>query len=150
MDLELVPCSFVPLASAVDRYQLPVPSFVKVDVKGAELAVLLGARELVRVHRPLMFIEIFAPWERSFGYTPWEVLSLLKEWGYSFLFACPDGLVSHDASVVSPTPPQYVNGYNTVAFVQTKHASRIAALHPSFPGGSRPVGPMVPAPLLNL
>lgn len=34
------------------------PDFVKIDVEGAEAAVLLGATELLRVGRPLMIIEV--------------------------------------------------------------------------------------------
>ena len=48
------------------------PDFIKIDVEGAELFVLRGAAKLFNAgQRPLMLIEVFAPWENAFGYSPW-------------------------------------------------------------------------------
>lgn len=37
---------------------LPKPDFIKIDVEGAELEVLLGMEEIIRTHRPRLLIEI--------------------------------------------------------------------------------------------
>ena len=39
---------------------LPPPSFVKIDVEGAELEVLKGADRLLREHRPSVYVEVDA------------------------------------------------------------------------------------------
>jgi FkbM family methyltransferase len=36
---------------------LPPPSLIKIDVEGAEVSVLLGATDLLRIHRPTIFLE---------------------------------------------------------------------------------------------
>ena len=101
---------------------------MKIDVEGAELLVLQGARHLVSTAQPLMLIEVFAPWEASFGYTPWEVLSMLRGWGYQFFFACPEGLVEYEPTAEKPFPESFKDGYNVVAWVPGKHADRLSTL----------------------
>jgi hypothetical protein len=76
--------------------------------------------------RPLLFMELFAPWQRPFGYGPWDVLSLLATYGYRFLFMCPDGLIENQPTRAAPYPPEYAQGYNLLAFTAA-HAERIAA-----------------------
>jgi FkbM family methyltransferase len=52
--------------AADERY--PKPHFIKIDVEGAELLVLRGGSEAFkRGFRPLMLIELFAPWQHAFG-----------------------------------------------------------------------------------
>jgi FkbM family methyltransferase len=59
-------CRFIPLDSLIwQKKQIP-PDFIKIDVEGAELYVLRGASEILKRYRPLMLIEVFAPWERAF------------------------------------------------------------------------------------
>lgn len=52
-DVVLVPCA--PLDWLLDH--LPTPDFLKVDVEGAELAVLEGGERLFREVRPVMIVE---------------------------------------------------------------------------------------------
>jgi FkbM family methyltransferase len=125
---------------------LPVPVFLKIDVEGAELFVLRGANEMfARGARPLMLIEIFAPWERAFGYRPWEPLSWLLERGYRLLFACPNGLVEHTPTESNPFPPEYEMGYNVVAFVPEIHSERAEALNHLRAGAGGKLLPMDPS-----
>jgi len=56
--------------------KLQPPSVIKVDVEGAELLVLLGARNLLRAHRPILFMEIHSPKLAR------ECRALLEETGY--------------------------------------------------------------------
>jgi len=95
-----------------------------------------------------MLIEIFAPWEEGFGYTPWEPLSLLAQYGYRFLFACPKGLVAHEPTAAAPYPAGYEDGYNVLAYEPSRHAARLARLESLRPGGR--ILPMPPAPQKNV
>ncbi|MBC8042608.1 MAG: FkbM family methyltransferase [Rhizobacter sp.] len=130
---------------------LPTPDFMKIDVEGAEWLVLQGAAGMFNAGvRPLMLIEIFAPWEQAFGYQPWTPLAWLLEQGYRFLFACPNGLVEHLPSSDKPFPPDYIQAYNIVAFVPEQHAGRIKNLE-SLRAGHRPkLFPMFPPPIPNV
>ena len=94
-----------------------------------------------------MLMEIFAPWEEGFGYTPWEPLSLLARHGYRFLFACPAGLVEHEPTAAEPFPPAFEDGYNVIAYDPVRHASRLSRLNSLRPGGQ--VLPMPRAPQKN-
>lgn len=46
------------LDTLIDVNHLPVPDLVKIDVEGAEVAVLKGARGSIKVGRPIMLIEL--------------------------------------------------------------------------------------------
>lgn len=48
----------VPLDTLVEREQLPLPFFIKMDVEGFELLVLQGARSVIERARPLLFVEL--------------------------------------------------------------------------------------------
>jgi FkbM family methyltransferase len=120
---------FVTLDSFMAKNALPDPQFMKVDVEGAELLVLRGAEGLfARGVRPMMVLEVFAPWERAFGYGPWELLRPLQLRGYSFEFACPDGLVPHVPSNDEPFPARFKWGYNVLAYHPIEHARRVSSL----------------------
>lgn len=57
--------------------------FLKVDVEGAELMVLRGARGILERDRPRLLVEFQELNTRQFGYEPQEILALLKEVGYT-------------------------------------------------------------------
>jgi FkbM family methyltransferase len=50
-------CHLVPLDSYAVEQHLPPPSLIKIDVEGAEVHCLRGARELIRRHRPVLVVE---------------------------------------------------------------------------------------------
>jgi FkbM family methyltransferase len=132
---------------ADERY--PKPDFIKIDVEGAELSVLRGGSvAFERGFRPLMLIELFAPWQRVFRYGPWEVLDFLATLGYRFFFACPEGLVEHVPSPSIPLPPQYEYGYNVIAYFPEKHGGRVERLD-RLRSGSEGILPMAPPPIPN-
>jgi FkbM family methyltransferase len=143
------PCRFTTLDNFVATSGIARPDFMKIDVEGAELLVLKGgAASFADGMRPLLFMELFAPWQRPFGYEPWDVLSLLAGYGYRFLFACPEGLIEYQPTQAAPCPPEYAQGYNLLAFTAA-HAERIAALDGLRPGGGTALMPMQPAPVPN-
>jgi FkbM family methyltransferase len=60
-----------------------VPTLVKVDVEGAELQVLEGARETLRKHRPILVFEHGLGSADHYGTTPQHVHELLtRQLGY--------------------------------------------------------------------
>jgi FkbM family methyltransferase len=142
-------CRFISLDSLISEKRQVPPDFIKIDVEGAELYVLRGATALLRRYRPLMLIEVFSPWERAFGYGPWEVFTFLMAYGYKFLFACPEGLVAHTPSQASPFPSQYTNGYNVVAFNANHHRDRVRNLERLLLGMGTRILAMPPPPCPN-
>jgi FkbM family methyltransferase len=50
--------SITTLDEDIQQNSLPVPDFVKIDVEGGELAVLLGARHTLTTHSPQLFLEM--------------------------------------------------------------------------------------------
>jgi len=62
--------------------------FVKCDVEGAELLVVNGAAAAFLRLSPILFLEVNPAWTVSFGYTPDDLVSRLREYGYdTFLLA---------------------------------------------------------------
>lgn len=61
---------------------LPHLDFVKIDVEGAELNVLQGARRTLMTHLPIVYSELYERWTSSFGYTPGEVFDFARSLGY--------------------------------------------------------------------
>lgn len=55
---------------------------LKIDVEGAELRVLRGARRLLEQHRPLVVCELVEANLRVLGGSPAEVVAFLKDLGY--------------------------------------------------------------------
>lgn len=58
-------------------------SLIKMDVQGAELLALKGARALLRRDRPALLVEIAPPALAGFGHRPDDVRMLLDEAGYT-------------------------------------------------------------------
>ena len=59
------------------------PSFVKLDVEGAELLVLRGGTATLQACRPLLHLEVNPDWTRSHRYAPPEIVRFLTALGYS-------------------------------------------------------------------
>lgn len=82
------------------------PEVIKIDVEGAELDVLQGARETLRRCRPLIFLSVH-PWHLGqLGRSTGELARLIDELGYECLTA--QGAVVHEFGlreyVLSPRP----------------------------------------------
>ena len=127
-----------------------IPDFIKIDVEGAELFVLHGGAKMFNSgHRPLMLIEVFAPWERAFEYQPWILLSYLLEFDYRFLFVCKNGLVEHIPTEKNPFPPDYETGYNLIAYDPKSHGPRVDSLNQLRADANGRILQMAPPPQPN-
>lgn len=60
---------------SLDSFGKDVPDFVKIDVEGFELKVLMGMKNMLQKHKPVLWVEIF---DEHFN----EVDDFLKEYNY--------------------------------------------------------------------
>ena len=67
----------------LDSYGLTDVDFLKIDVEGAELAVLKGAEQTLRASFPLVQIECNGMSERLFGVSQAETIGFLESLGYT-------------------------------------------------------------------
>lgn len=58
--------------------------FIKIDVEGAELAVLKGGLESLKRFRPYLIVEVQPDTASSAGYKSEDIISLLESAGYTF------------------------------------------------------------------
>lgn len=56
--------------------------YIKIDTEGAEVDILLGARETIASHRPILSIEYGYLSYESYGKTKFTLFDLLKEYDY--------------------------------------------------------------------
>lgn len=77
-----VPCHFETLDLYADGAGLAGVDLIKIDVEGAELMVLQGARKTIGNHRPILFMELLRKWSMPFGYHPNDIFALCTDMGY--------------------------------------------------------------------
>lgn len=65
---------------------------IKVDVEGAELDALVGMREILELHRPIMAVEIIASNLSRFGHSPDHVYDFLFNHSYIACRPIDDGI----------------------------------------------------------
>ena len=98
--------------------QLARCDLVKIDAEGAELAVLRGARELVRRFWPDVIVELNSDASRRFGYLPPELADFLAKCQPSYRFRFIDGHSARDISLAELTrDPQRIG--DLLAYVPT-------------------------------
>ena len=87
-------CKLIILDNYVNENEIEKISFIKCDVEGAELLVLRGAENILKGSSPpVIMIEIFEKWTKSFGYLPRDIFSFLeKTAGYEFYWLHEKGL----------------------------------------------------------
>jgi len=69
---------------ALDRYDIPDPNVVKIDVEGMEMAVLHGMRQLFTAFPPrIIFVEIHPNRLESLGHSDTDVINFLIDRGYT-------------------------------------------------------------------
>jgi FkbM family methyltransferase len=82
-EIEEVLCSVIKLDEFTPISSLAKIDFIKIDVEGAELPSLQGAENILRKHKPILFVEACKAWMKSFHYTPKEMDTFLTGIGYS-------------------------------------------------------------------
>lgn len=99
-------------------------SFIKCDVEGAELLVFLGAENLLKGSSPpIIMIEIYEEWTKSFGYLPRDLFSFLeKTAGYEFYWLHEKGLKKVE-SYSSSIPGMYWRWLDYLCIIPDVHNS---------------------------
>lgn len=78
--LRPIPGSAIPVdLKRADDLDLPPPDLIKIDVEGAEHAVILGAERTIRMHRPTLIVELC---RGNSSIAPDVTIRLLNEWGF--------------------------------------------------------------------
>ena len=67
--------------------------FIKCDVEGAEILVVKGGLEVLKKHKPVLFLEMLRKWSAKFDYHPNDIILILKEIGYKCYCAKGEKLV---------------------------------------------------------
>lgn len=65
----------------LDDVELGAIDFLKVDVEGFELEVLIGGEQTIRAARPTIVVEQKADNAERYGRGRWDAVKLLKDWG---------------------------------------------------------------------
>jgi FkbM family methyltransferase len=70
--------------------------FIKLDIEGAELHALRGARGVLARLRPIVFAEMLRKLTRPYGYHPNDIIELMRDHGYGCFRAVGTTLVGFD------------------------------------------------------
>ena len=123
-------CKLITLDNYINENAINDISFIKCDVEGAELHVLLGAENLLKGSMPpIIMIEIYEEWTKSFGYSPADLFSFLeKTAGYEFYWLHEKGLKKIESDY-SSLPGMYWQWLDYLCIVPDVHNSRFDVGH---------------------
>jgi FkbM family methyltransferase len=119
-----------PLDEFLKESPVAIVDFVKLDVEGGEMDVLIGAMELLRSSsRPILMVEVEDIRTKPWGYRASEIVRLLAEIGYQWFSIAEEGLPypiasdqeKYDANLVA-VPQEKVSIFEKeMAIVATSH-----------------------------
>ncbi len=100
-------------AVSIDGYfsQRQAPSLIKIDVEGAELSVLQGMEQMLKQHRPTLFIESNGPALRKAGQSADALISALKKHYTKICIVDEESQALHPVGVNANLEDQCINLY---------------------------------------
>lgn len=98
-EVTIVTVQCMPLALIRQVSDLNHIDFLKVDVEGAELKVLRGARDILVRDHPILHLEIEEKWMKAFGYDAYEIETFLRSIGYTAFFAYNNDFIAIDSLI---------------------------------------------------
>jgi FkbM family methyltransferase len=120
-------CKIVTLDCYATANGIPAPSLIKIDIEGAEVGCLKGARRIIQEHGPKLVVEFHHADLLREGYT------LLTSWGYK--------VTVRDGTVIDQS---YVNGvkrfHESVLCLRERQSSQTECLCKAGPSTSCGVG----------
>jgi FkbM family methyltransferase len=103
----VIECPMISLDEAVLLHQLPIPNLIKIDVEGAELGVLKGAKRILQQYRPVVIFESNDNCER-FGYSREDLFAEIASAGdYRFFKVAPGDTLACPAERACEFSPHY-------------------------------------------
>jgi len=107
---------YVAEITSLDSYSTKVGlqrlDFVKIDIEGAGLLALRGARETLRRFRPWLCLEMSEEWMKAFAATPELLAEELTSCGYREAFLMQETLEPVDLSTRPLLPAAFVGSAN--------------------------------------
>jgi hypothetical protein len=86
-----LPTDGVTLDGLVNDKRAMRPALVKIDVQGAEMLVLQGASDILKIAGPALFIELHEEGLSRFGTSVAAILDHLSAYGYAGYWLEPSG-----------------------------------------------------------
>jgi hypothetical protein len=79
----------------IDDLNLECCDLIHLDIEGYELHALMGARNTIEKHQPLIVLEYYEPWAKRYNTSLIEIESFLSNCGYVFLEDCYGDRIYH-------------------------------------------------------
>ena len=86
------------LDSSMQKFDIPSPSLIKIDVEGYEFKVLKGGQETIMKHRPVLFIELDDNNLREQGNNARELIQSLITLEYSIMDARTGSIIDENTN----------------------------------------------------
>lgn len=83
-DTASITVDLLTLDSAVEKYDLPLPNAIKIDIEGAEYTALIGMKETLKKSRADLFIEVHPEQIEALGASQQKLYNTLSEYGYKY------------------------------------------------------------------
>lgn len=80
--IQTVTIDLTTLDDYFDKRSLKTVDFIKMDIEGAEINALEGAKKTLQKHKPTLYIEVNAELLKCFKKTPLDLIKFLKKVGY--------------------------------------------------------------------
>lgn len=95
--VQLSSVSSAPLDAVLPPDIMERVRLIKIDVDGNEIEVIRGARETIKVARPILFVEVSERAQKLSGRTAMDLLSAIEQLGYAFVLQPDQTPVAPDA-----------------------------------------------------